>query len=203
MKLLTYMALLVSFFMVRYSAVAHNPNEVNYNIVVNDEKQELVVHFTPMTAIQLLKVLEPKLKDAKLIKLENYLDTFETYFNETIIFSIDSNTIEFDLIDSDLNKHDATLTFHLDLVLMESPSYEITVNSFTEIYKRLQNVVTIELDGKQSNCILSESSTHCSSDKTVIAKSNSSLSIYYMPLILIALGIIGFAYFKKKQINID
>lgn len=199
MKLLLNMIIITSICSMR-SALAHNPNEVNYNIVVNDAKQELVVHFTPMTAIQLVKTIQPELKDVKLIKLENYLGKFEDYFNNTITLSIDGIDQRFALVANNLNTHDATLTFALAIDTEKAESFEITVTSFTEIYRRIENVVSTELYGNTSICVLNTSETYCKSDHLVIAKSGISVNYFYIPLLVLGLGIIGFGYLKKKQV---
>ena len=138
---------------------AHNPDEINYDFVIDDEKQELNIHFTPVAAFHLIQELRVELRMDRTIKLENYLIDFETYFNETISLTIGGTPIVLKLIKSDLMGHDAFMTFKVENANLEEVNYKISITSFTEIFPRIKNDVLITADNKPYYSSLNKSNT--------------------------------------------
>jgi len=145
---------------------AHNPDEINYNFVLNKETQQLTIHFTPVAAFHLIQELHVELRMERALKLNDYLSDFEAYFNKTITLKTGNKQGHFHLIENDLVSHDATLTFTIENIGYNEEVYQITVSSFTEIFKRIKNDVTFNVNNNSQNCFLNKEDTECSFSKT-------------------------------------
>lgn len=127
---------------------SHNPNEVNYSLEINHNKQELKVNFTPMTVVALLKKINPELANTATILLEDYVTIIEAYFNDTFQLKINGHQVNFKAISYDLYRHDATMIFQLNNMLLEDVNtIEASVSSFTDVYKRIYNNVVLHING--------------------------------------------------------
>ena len=200
MRIVKYFVGVLLIVFVCNSSFAHNPDEINYDIVINEDTQELTIHLTPVAAFHLIQELRVALRMERVIKLEDYLSDFEAYFNQTINFKIGEDQVLFKLIESDLSSHDATLTFNLENVNSKEENYKVSVSSFTEVFKRIKNNVSISIDSKPYKCFLNKDNKECSFviEKTEQA-SFSSLEFLGVGLLIlmISLGII----FNKKPAN--
>ena len=127
-----------------HAAQAHDPDQIGYHFRLNKEIPTLKVHFTPKSALDLIMYLKPELKDQEAIRLADYGADYEQYFSETVNLYVGGSAISFKLVESDLLQHDATLTFHLSGIPREVQGFQVVVTSFTEIYQRTINKVTIE-----------------------------------------------------------
>lgn len=122
---------------------AHNPNEMQYDFKLDADHSTLEIHLTPITLVALVQHLYPELKDEKLIKLEDYVEDFEVYFNSTIEFKTDNETFEYELTSYNLYDHDAWLKFKVKAASKAVSTFDLTLTSFSTVYKRISNVVTV------------------------------------------------------------
>lgn len=122
---------------------AHNPNEVQYDFKLDANHSTLEIHLTPMTLVALVQHLYPELKDEKLIKLEDYVEDFEFYFNSTIAFKTEHETFQYELMSYNLYDHDAWLNFKVKAASKAVSTFDLILTSFTTVYKRISNVVTV------------------------------------------------------------
>jgi hypothetical protein len=122
---------------------AHNPNEVQYDFKLDADHSTLEIHLTPMTLVALVQHLYPELKDEKLIKLEDYVEGFEVYFNSTIAFKTGNGAFKYELMSYNLYDHDAWLKFKVKAVSKAVSTFDLTLTSFTTVYKRISNIVTV------------------------------------------------------------
>ncbi len=123
---------------------AHNPGEISY--VFQQKTKTLTIHCTTKSIIDLLQHLDPETKKLSTIKLENYQEEYVDYFNDNIELCINGERVELVIVNSNLDRHDATLEFNLLGDPKTWEEVEITVNSFTEIYRKPYNFVKFELD---------------------------------------------------------
>ena len=119
----------------------HNPNQIGYEL--NDKDHSLTVHFTLRSAMDLIKKICPEVKDHKSnLKISDYFQDLSVYFNTEIQLQINGADVSFFLKESQLNRHDAFLKFDITQI-PDWDTIEMTVNSFTEVYKRTKNIVNI------------------------------------------------------------
>lgn len=122
---------------------AHNPNEMQYDFKLDADHSTLEIHLTPMTLVALVQHLYPELKDEKLIKLEDYVEDFEAYFNSTIQFKTENEAFQYELMSYNLYDHDAWLKFKVKAPSKVVSTFDLTLTSFTTVYKRISNVITV------------------------------------------------------------
>ena len=153
---------------------AHNPDEVAYFFSVQRSEPELIIHFTPKAAVDLIRFLNPELKTKPVIKLEDYLDDFESYFNKTVQLYLENRDVTFQLVDSNLYEHDATLYFKLNAEVASGADFDITITSYLDIYKHIKNFVSVKTPTKTYKCVLNATDVHCSTSS--IQSENQSRS---------------------------
>ena len=123
-----------------FQAQAHDPNQITYNF---NEAGHLNIHLTPKGAFDVLQHIRPDLAAESVIRLSDYYPTFTDYFNETIELSLGGQAIDFAFLEADLGKHDAIITFQLVDFPGDYDLYELSISSFTELYRRVNNTVSI------------------------------------------------------------
>lgn len=121
-------------------AQAHDPSQITYDF---NETGQLNIHLTPKGAFDVLQNMRPDLALESVIRLSDYYPAFTAYFNETIELTIAGQSIDFTFLKADLGKHDATIAFQLVDFPGDYASYEISISSFTELYRRVNNTVSI------------------------------------------------------------
>lgn len=129
--------------LINFEVKAHDPDQISYHFMRYGEGARLEIHLTPAGAFELVKSLHADLNDTSIIRLSDYTNDFETYFNETITLCLIEKDIKFKLATANLVQHDAVL--HFDLVNFEGSfdAFDLTISSFTDIYRRTQNHVTV------------------------------------------------------------
>lgn len=122
---------------------AHDPDQISYHFMRFGEGAKLEIHFTPAGAFELIKSLHTDLNDTSIIRLSDYRNDFETYFNETISLCIAEKEIKLKLVNANLVQHDAIL--HFDLVNFQDSfdTFNLNISSFTEVYQKTRNHVTV------------------------------------------------------------
>ena len=133
---------------------AHNVDEVSYFYTISDNKGFLEIHFTPKGAIDLIKHVHPELENFTVIKLEDYLMDYTGYFNEHIKLRLNEKAVRLKFLKAELNAHDATIVFELDQIPTGIQNYEIELNCFNEIYRRIENTVFFDINGNKDICYL-------------------------------------------------
>lgn len=123
-------------------AHAHDPSQITYDF---NETGQLNIHLTPKGAFDVLQNIRPDLASESVIRLSDYYPAFTDYFNETIELTIAGQPIDFTFLKADLGKHDATIAFQLVDFPGDYDSYEISISSFTELYRRVNNTVSIPI----------------------------------------------------------
>ena len=130
---------------------AHDSNQISYIFEREDEMGILTIHLTPKGVIDLLVNIQPELQDIAVIQPNEHYETLTNYFNETIDLKLDDKHIDFKFIKADLTVHDATMTFQLQNFGGSYEGFEVSVSSFTEVYKRTKNHVVFEmLEGEKN-----------------------------------------------------
>ncbi|MDC8005998.1 hypothetical protein POV27_18245 [Aureisphaera galaxeae] len=119
----------------------HNPNQIGYDF--NEEEQSLTVHFTLRSALDLVKRLCPETADGNMIQLSEYYQDIDAYFNSEIQLQINDKDVSLNLKEAALDQHDAYVKFDLTAG-NDWNSIALTLDSYTEIYRRTQNIVKIE-----------------------------------------------------------
>jgi len=178
MKIVRYFVSIIFIVFVCNFSFAHNPDEINYDFVIDDEKQELTIHFTPVAAFHLIQELRVELRMKRIIKLENYLTYFEAYFNETINLKIGDSPVYFRLTKNNLTGHEATMTFKIENVNLKGLYFDVSVTSFTEIFPRIKNDVLITTFNKSHHFYFNKSNTN--SSFKVVKVEEASINKYIM-----------------------
>lgn len=119
---------------------AHDPSQITYDF---NEAGQLNIHLTPKGAFDVLQHIRPDLASESVLRLSDYYPDFTNYFNETIELTIAGKPIAFTLLKADLGKHDAIMVFKLVGFAGDYASYELFISSFTELYHRVNNTVSI------------------------------------------------------------
>ncbi len=123
---------------------AHNPGEISY--VFQQETKTLTLHCTTKSIIDLIQYLDPEAKRLSTIKLENYREEYVNYFNDNIELCVNGERVALVIVNSNLDRHDATIEFNLLGGPKTWKEVEITINSFTQIYRKPYNFVKFELE---------------------------------------------------------
>ncbi|GAB5401040.1 MAG: hypothetical protein Aureis2KO_26250 [Aureisphaera sp.] len=137
----------------------HNPNQIGYNL--NEEDQSLTIQFTLRSALDLVEHICPGVKGNTTFQFSDYYQDITTYFNSEIQLQINNKSIQFQLDNASLNAHDAFLKFNLDPI-SNWKSIEMTVDSYTEVYRRTKNIVKIACRDESKKFLLSKKDRHIS-----------------------------------------
>ncbi|MEM9722161.1 MAG: hypothetical protein AAGA10_23035 [Bacteroidota bacterium] len=166
---------LCTIFLLLPAVSAHDPGQISYIFQTDAERATLTVHFTPKGAMDLLLQQRPALHNEPILYLENHLDVYTDYFNKQIHLAYQGRGLRFQLIEGDLLSHDAHLTFVVEDFPGSFEGMSLQVDSFTELYRRLSNLVVVEfpsgrrswqLNSGQRSCVLSENmATAANSDQ--------------------------------------
>lgn len=148
----------------RFQAYAHDPNQITYNF---NEAGHLSIHLTPKGAFDVLQHIRPDLASESVIRLSDYYPAFTNYFNETIELSLAGEAIDFTFLEADLGKHDATISFKLLDFPGNYEGYTLSIRSFTELYRRVNNTVNITDQGGNHTFVLDDKN-HLASDEQVV-----------------------------------
>lgn len=177
---------------------AHNPNEVSYFFKLDDK--ELVIHLTPKSAIDILEKLYPYLKNQNSFSLQAYATDFEAYFDEHVLFLMNGQPVSLKLVETNLNVHDATLTFLMNQMPPEPKDFDVTVSGFADIYKRAKNHVFIYSDGTKKHYLLNafENSVKGEVQNTENQILSSKLWLFSISFPFMFLSI-GFAVYRKQR----
>lgn len=153
---------------------AHHPNEVHYDFQVNANASTLKIHLTPITLVDLVQYLYPELKDIETIKLENYVNDFETYFNNTIKLKTENKTFQYKLVSYNLYDHDASLNFRVLNEISLSKIYSIEIDAFCSVYKSIRNTVRLNIHGVERKYQLNRSKRQTEVSFLTVQKSETS-----------------------------
>ncbi len=176
---------------------AHNPNEISYFFKLDDK--ELVIHLTPKSAIDILEKLHPQLKNQSSFSLQAYAIDFEAYFNKTIRFVVDDQPVSLALWRTDLNAHEATLSFGMNGIALKPKSFEVEVLSFVDIYRRAKNHVFVYSDDIKKHYLLDASGNRVSSEiQTTENQFTGYILLIFLISVLFMLLSIGFAVYRKQ-----
>ena len=137
---------------------AHDPSQITYHF-----KRDgiLEIHLTPKGAVDLLTTIQPELEHQAVINPNEYYDTFTTYFNESIELQVGEESLGFSFLSADLAGHDAVMTFQVDGYSGDYTGYQLMLNSFTEVYRRVSNQVKMELPHSNQICQLGQKEKTC------------------------------------------
>jgi len=152
----------------------HNPNEVQYDFKLSSNVPTLEIHLTPITLVNLVKHLYPELKDAKTIKLEDYVNDFEAYFNSTVLLKTEGKTFQYKLMSYNLYDHDASLNFRVLNEISLSKIYSIEIDAFCSVYKRIRNTVRLNIHGVERKYQLNRSKRQTEVSFLTVQKSETS-----------------------------
>ncbi|MEN1785821.1 MAG: hypothetical protein AAGF77_11865 [Bacteroidota bacterium] len=180
---------------------AHQPNEISY--FLKWEEQQLIIHLTPKSAIDLLEYIDPQLKEKNHFLLGAYHHVFQDYFRTHSSCIVDGIPLDFQLMESNLNKHDATLTFRWTKLQGPPKSITMVLNGFQEVYKRVRTHVFID-DGKQKyHYNLTKNQKECIHYFKTRSESYTIWpNMILLGNLLIGLLIAGFVIHRKKQQSI-
>ena len=183
-------------------AWAHNPSEVSYFFKM--DQNELIIHLTPKTAVDILRKIHPEMRDAKVVNLSEYLSDFETYFTNGVAFLVDERPIMLKLMNADLTHHEATLIFTLEQLPKKTNLYHISVKSLIDVYPKGKNYLFVTENGKKHHYILDRQQTQISGN---FGTSNPGISIKLMGISIIytvlALLSIGYVVHRKIKIQLN
>ncbi len=149
-----------------FQAQAHDPNQITYNF---NEAGQLKIHLTPKGAFDILQYIRPDLAAESVIRLSDYYPVFTDYFNETIELSLAGHAIDFAFLEADLGKHDATISFKLLDFPGNYDAYTLSVRSFTELYRRVNNMVNIPGQGGNHTFVLDDEDYLASYEQVVLS----------------------------------
>jgi len=136
--------LFLSFIYVGVSS--HNTNEITYEFELNKTNNTLLIHFTPKSAIDLIRTINPELKQETIIKLDDYHADFTDYFNKTINLKVENSMVYFSFVYADLQSHDAVFGLKIIGIPKEYNQLELEITSFLEVYKRTTNFVMFKTE---------------------------------------------------------
>lgn len=125
--------------MLPLAAWAHDPDQISYHFAKADNTGTLTVHFTPKSALDLLISTKAAFDDGGAIRLADYEANFTQYFNDTIQLRLGGKDIKLEFNTAELGGHDASISFDLKGFEGSFEGLEVTVSSFTEIYRRTSN----------------------------------------------------------------
>lgn len=157
---------------------AHNPNEMQYDFQLSQDTGTLEIHVTPMSLVALVHYLYPETRTKSTIDLEHYLKDFEAYFNKTIDLKLSDNRLRYKLEAHNLYDHDAFLRFDIETPLSAVHTFDMTLTSFTTIYKRIRNTVMISSEDMTVKFALSAKKTHYNYQKKQQSAFSSDEAIY-------------------------
>lgn len=182
---------------------AHNPNQINYVFNEHNGLHQLSIHFTPKGAIDLLISLKPELENQDVIQLSDYHDLFTAYFNETISMVIEGRRVELIFQKANLKTHDATIDFQLKGIKDNYDGFFLKVDSFTEIYRRTKNFVSIPTSTGLQQFILDKDNTTCFGNNELYAKAgitmNYNRAMVWIAMALFLIFIYWFYSFKLQS----
>ena len=178
---------------------AHNPNEISYFFKM--DQKELVIHLTPKSAIDLLESLHPHLKKEHQFSLRSFDKDFQRYFKERVLFKVNDSAIPLQLVETRLNDHDATLRFIMEDVPQRPEHFQISVLSFTEVYKRTKNHVFLYSRTTKQHYALDVGHKTIAGDfkQNENQHLNTKIILLSISLIFMLLSI-GFAVYRKRGI---
>ena len=137
---------------------AHDPSQITYHF---KKDGILEIHLTPKGAVDLLTTIQPKLEHQAVINPNEYYDTFNAYFNETIDLRLGEESLSFSFLSADLAGHDAVMTFQVDGYDGDYTGYDLRLHSFTNVYRRVSNQVKFELPHSNQICQLGQKEKSC------------------------------------------
>ena len=109
----------------------------------------------------MLTTILPELEHQAVINPNEYYDTFTAYFNETIDLRVGEESLGFSFLSADLAGHDADMSFQVDGYSGDYTGYELELGSFTEVYRRVSNLVKMELPHSNQFCKLGQKEQAC------------------------------------------
>ena len=183
-------------------AWAHEPNQITYHFQ-ETEKSGLTIYLTPKTIIDLLQNLYPELVDQTIIDFNSYQSDLELYFNHTIDLTINGQAQNLKWQGANLYQHEASLTFQLSDPPLSFNEFDLTLNSFVEIYQHPSNHIKVNSLYQQVSTILSSEHTHCSfqlAPRVLAAMPADWIGapplirnqVFYIGLVVSFLGLVGF-----------
>lgn len=137
---------------------AHDPSQITYHF---KKDGILEIHLTPKGAVDLLTTIQPELEHQAVINPNEYYDTFTAYFNETIDLRLGEESLGFSFLSANLAGHDAVMAFQVGGYSGDYTGYELMLNSFTEVYRRVSNLVKMELPYSSQICQLGQKQRAC------------------------------------------
>jgi len=167
-----FTVLLISLFFAGKVA-AHDPSQITYYF---QKDGSLQVHLTPKGAVDLLTTIVPELNQQAVINPNDYYDTFTAYFNETIHLQVGGESLDFSFLNADLAGHDAVMNFQVNGFSGDYTGYELQLNSFTDVYRRVSNHVKIELPDQNQLCQLGQREQKCIDNRSAANETSTSSS---------------------------
>ena len=170
----------------------------------------MIIHFTPKAVIDLLRYLKPELRNKAIIDTADYYEDLTKYFNETVRLDTGGALVTLTFSKANLTGHNAT--FVLKLVNIEdwSGNLDVSVHSFTDVYKRIQNHVILTVNGERSLCVLNAENRKCIFQNKVLTKRSVSYNwyvyrhVYAAIMIILVLGVIslyGIRRLKREAVS--
>lgn len=191
---LSFLAFLFCYSLVR----GHNPNEIAYFFQL--DKNELIIHLTPKSAIDILEESHPLLQLESQFQLDAYTPDFERYFQEHVHLGLNGSPIRLQLMETQLDKHDAKLTFRLEEIPLVADDFKVTISSFVGLYKRLKNhVFLIQGNHKQHYALnATQTSIRSTMPRMKKQKGNWRPSVFSGGMLLLGLSVVLTLYRKKR-----
>ena len=195
-----YFAVFV-FFMTYLSVFAHSPYEISYEINLNQEHPTLTVHLTPKTALDLVSYLKPELANQTVIKLDDYTKEYTEYINENLLVFADEQAVHFIFQQANLSQHDATLVFTIAQLPALASHFKLTANCFTDIYRKPQNIIKLQLPSGQQTFYLTKQNRQCTTSVKIVATKMKEIYALWAIGLLISgsIGIYFFNYFRQQK----
>jgi len=176
---------------------AHNTNEITYEFDLNKNSNTLTIHFTPKSAIDLIRTIKPELQQEAIIKLDEFYFDFTNYFNNTINLKMGENPIRFSFKYADLQSHDAIFALNIIGTPKEYGQLELDLNSFLEVYDHTNNFVMFKTENEFLEGNLDKDNHFYKSTingKVLIEEFDSKLAVF---LLLISISLILFLLRKE------
>jgi hypothetical protein len=128
------------------------------------------------------------LEDQEVIQLSDYHDLFTAYFNETISMIVEGRRVELVFQKANLKTHNATIDFQLKGGKDNYDGFFLTIDSFTEIYRRTKNFVSIPTSIGLQQFILDKDNTPCFGSGELYSKAGITMN-YKRAMVWIAMAL--------------
>ena len=181
---------------------AHNPA---YSIYIFDENtHELTIRTTTLSLIDILMNKGSLESKDGFLDLQKFAPLIAPYFNETISFRVNDKAVA-DLVlkNTYFDSHEAILIFRLELLPDAWENVDLSLTSFTEVYRKPSNFVIVRTGNKSHETVLGKNVTTCSfhslKDSIPQEARVSSKAFGYLGLVALLAMLMGFVRKHAKE----